>query len=130
MKKIIGAVAALAVVALIGAGAWFGYHAVFTDPVAYYAQVDADCLTQAGENNNDFAYHYDLPAASADGKTETLGFDTSRELRDGAYLKLDTLVLRGVVHWEEVSWEDIPAPAQAKLPAPAPESAEPALAGA
>lgn len=118
MKKIIGTVAALAVVALVGAGAWFGYHAVFTDPVAHYAQVDADRLTQADENNNDFAYHYDLPAVDADGKTGTLGFDTSRELRDGAYLKLETLALRGVVRWEEVAWDEIPAAAQAELPAP------------
>ena len=118
MKKIVGMVAALAVVALVGAGAWFGYRAVFTEPEAWYAQVDADRLTPAGDNNNDFDYRYDLPAANANGEEQELGFDTSRELRDGAYLKLETLALRGVVQWEEVAWDEIPAAAQAKLPEP------------
>ena len=44
-------------------------------------------------------------------QTGTLGFDTSRELREGAYLKLETLALRGVVSWEEVQQKDIPAAA-------------------
>ncbi len=119
MKKIVGTVVALAVVALVGAGAWFGYRAVFTEPEAWYAQVDADRLTPADDNNNDFDYHYDLPAVSADGRERELGFDTSRELRDGAYLKLETLALRGVFSWEEVAWDEVPETAQAKLPAPA-----------
>lgn len=119
MKKIVAAVVTVLVVCAAGFAAWQGYRAVFTEPEAYYAQVDADKLTSAGENNNDFDCHYDLPAVSATGEEKELGFDTSRELRDGAYLKLETLAMRGVTGWEEVSWDEIPAAAQDKLPAPA-----------
>ncbi len=114
MKKIVAAVVTVLVVCAAGFAAWQGYRAD-----AYYAQVDADKLSSAGENNNGFDYHYDLPAFSAKGEEKELGFDTSRELRDGAYLKLETLALRGVTSWEEVSWDEIPAAAQDKLPAPA-----------
>ena len=111
MKKIVAAVVAVLIVCAAGQG----YRAVFTEPSTYYAQVDADKLTSAGENNNDFDYHYDLPAVSAAGEEKELGFDTSRELRDGAYLKLETLALRGVTSWEEVSRDEIPAAAQDAL---------------
>lgn len=115
MKKIIAAAAAVLIVGAAGFAAWQGYRAVFTEPSVYYAQVNADKLTSAGENNNDFDCHYDLPAVSTTGEEKELGFDTSRELRDGAYLKLETLALRGVTSWEEVAWDEIPAAAQEVL---------------
>ena len=92
---------ALVVLGVLAGALWWGYDRVFMSPEVWYAQVDASCLTKANENNNDFPYHYDLLAA---------------KLRDGAYLRLETLMLRGVISWEEVSWEEIPAGAQEHLP--------------
>lgn len=97
---------------------WWGYRQVFVAGTDWYACVDAGRLSEAGENGNGFDYHYELPAARADGRVGTLGFDTSRELRDGAYLRLTTLALRGVVSWEEVAWGDIPTSARAALAVP------------
>ena len=91
---------------------------MFVSSTEYYAQVDNTRISPAGENSNGFDYHYGLPAVDASGGEETLGFDTSRELREGAYLKLETLALRGVVRWEEVAWDDIPAAAQERLTPP------------
>ena len=110
--KMVGVVVAIV---LAGVAAWWGYNQVFTSPSTWYVQVDNTKLSPADENNNDFDYHYDLPAVSETGETQTVGFDTSRELRDGAYLKLEMLALRGVVRWEEVTWDNIPAAAQAHL---------------
>ena len=109
------AVIALAVIGVAAGAAWWGYGQVFGSGDVWYAQVDGERLSAAGENNNGFDYHYDLPAVSETGETQTVGFDTSRELRDGAYLKLEMLALRGVVRWEEVTWDNIPAAAQAHL---------------
>ncbi len=108
-------VATVAILGLVAVGLRWGYEKVFTAPEVWYVQVDNACVTDAPENNNDFDYHYELPAVSQTGETGTIGFDTSRVLRDGAYLKLETLALRGVRNWEEVAWDDIPAAAQAKL---------------
>ena len=119
MKRMLKVLIALAVIGVAAGAAWWGYGQVFGSGDVWYAQVDGERLSAAGENNNGFDYHYDLPAANAAGKTETLGFDTSRELRDGAYLQLKTLALRGVVSWEEVAWNKIPAAAQERLDPPA-----------
>ncbi|OUP07306.1 YxeA family protein [Collinsella sp. An2] len=118
MKRVLGIVVTCLVICAAAAAAWWGYQQVFVDSSEWYVQVDNARLTKADENNNGFDYHYDLPAADAQGKQETLGFDASHELREGAYLKLETLALRGVVSWEEVSWDEIPAAAQDKLSAP------------
>ena len=112
MKRACKAIMALVVLGVLAGALWWGYDRVFMSPEVWYAQVDASCLTKANENNNDFPYHYDLLAANEEGREETLGFDVKRELRDGAYLRLETLMLRGVISWEEVSWEEIPAGAQ------------------
>ena len=120
------AIAAALVLAAVAAG--WGYEKVFISSDAWYAQVDNEKLTTADENNNGFDYHYDLPAVSSEGATETLGFDTSRELREGAYLRLETLALRGVSSWEEVAWDEIPAAAQEKLVPPESQDATDAIA--
>ena len=70
MKKIVAAVVTVLVVCAAGFAAWQGYRAVFTEPDAYYAQVDADKLSSAGENNNGFDYHYD-PANCATEPTSS-----------------------------------------------------------
>ena len=115
MKRIIGTIAAVAVIVVVGIAVWWGYDQVFVTSDAWYAQVDNEQMSQAGENNNGFDYHYELVAANEAGETQTLGFDTSRELRDDAYLCLETMAMRGVVRWHEVSWDEIPAQAQAAL---------------
>lgn len=115
MKRALKVLCAFVVFALVVGIAWWGYDRVFVTPSIWYVQIDNDLLSEAGENNNGFDFHYDLPAASADGTVETIGFDTARELRDGAYLRLETLAMRGVRTWEEVAWEAIPAPAQEAL---------------
>ena len=127
MKRVLGIIAVVVVIGVLAAGAHALYRAAFVDTEAWYAQVDNARLSQAGENNNDFAYHYDLPAVDEGGSEREIGFDTSRELREGAYLKLETLALRGVVRWEEVAWDKIPSAAQEKLAPPEDGGQAPAL---
>lgn len=119
MKRAFGMAMAAVLIAVAVYFLSVGYDRVFVSPDTYYARVDNTCLSKAEDNSNEFDYHYELPAVSEDGNTNKLGFDTSRELREDAYLKLDTLALRGVVSWEEVAWDEIPASAQAQLDAPA-----------
>lgn len=119
---------ATAIVLAAMAARW-GYEKAFTSPDVWYVQVDNEKLTAADENNNGFDCHYELPAVNAEGVTETLGFDTSRELREGAYLRLETLALRGVSSWEEVAWDEIPTAAQEKLVPPEGQDAPEAMSG-
>lgn len=41
-------------------------------------------------------------------KKKSLSFKTSRELREGAYLKLEVMPVRGVIGWEEVQYDGLP----------------------
>lgn len=111
MKRLIATVLVVMALVLAGIGLKWGYDQVFVNADTWYAQVDSSHISAADENGNGFDVHYELPAADANGDVQTLGFDTSRELREGAYLKLETLALRGVVGWEEVQQQDVPATA-------------------
>ena len=117
MKRLVGTVVVLAVAAVAAVGLWWGYNAVFVDRVAYYVQVDDACADEAPEGDN-AELNYTLTAYDESGAERELTFGTQKRLRDGAYLKLDTLALRGVVSWEEVQWDEVPAAAQEKLPEP------------
>lgn len=124
MKRLVKMVAGLAVAAAILFAVTTLYRGVFTDPEVWYVRIDNTCVTKATDNANDFPYHYELPAADATGATRTMGFDTVRELREGAYLRLEVLALRGVRAWEEVAWDEVPAAAQERLEAPGADAAE------
>lgn len=53
-------------------------------------------------------YQYTLTAYDEGGKTKEISFKTSRELTEGAYLKLEVMSIRGVVSWEEVQETELP----------------------
>ena len=87
----------------------------------YYVQVDNDKCEPTSEDarqrfGEEMTFEYRLEGARDDGSTADLSFLTSRELRDGAYIKCDVWPLLGVRSWEEVAWEAIPEPARGNLP--------------
>ena len=53
-------------------------------------------------------YEYILTAYNKNGKEKEVKFKTSRELREGAYLELDLMQMRGVVNWREVQENELP----------------------
>ena len=106
----------VAMAALIGVS--WACDAVFVNRVPVWVQVDDAAAQEAPEGDNP-EYIYELTAYDKDGEPREVAFGTQRRLRDDAYLKLETLALRGVVSWEEVSWNDLPGPVQVELPQPA-----------
>ena len=50
-----------------------------------------------------------------DFKYKDISFETTRELRSDAYIKIKYMISRGVVSWEEVQFDDIPSKAKNKL---------------
>ena len=73
-----------------------------------YSQIDnqkiAPITPHGGMN-----YRYTLPAYTESGAGKNLELDTSRELKDGAYILVRVAPLRGVISWEEVEYSDLPA---------------------
>lgn len=85
----------------------FIYHYTFIESKKYYTIVDNEKKTEL-DKNGDIRFEYNLESYDEEGKEKSIKFQTTRELRDGAYLKIEYMLFRGVISWEEVQKEDIP----------------------
>ena len=102
-EKIPMIIATIIVIALI-----FGaYYILFVHKDIYYTQIDNTKIEQIS-NTDDMKYQYTLMAYNKNGKEKEVKFKTIRELREGVYLELDVMQMRGVVDWREVQTDDLP----------------------
>ena len=102
-EKIPMIIAVIVVIALaIGA-----YYFLVVHKDMYYTQIDNTKIEEIS-SSDDMKYQYTLTAYNKNGKEKEVQFKTSRELREGAYLELDVMQIRGVVNWREVQTEDLP----------------------
>lgn len=110
MKKIIIIVAIVLVVAAICAGAylWFG------PPAKYYTQIDNTKISETVPGT-DMPYVYTLDCYDENGTRTSHSFKTYRELREGAYLCLKVLPVRGVIEWVEMDFGELPGAVQSKF---------------
>ena len=90
------------------------YYILFVHKTQYYTQIDNTKIEElSGED--DMRYQYTLTAYNKNGKEKEIQFKTSRELREGAYLELDVMQMRGVVNWREVQQEELPNDVKAEM---------------
>ena len=66
--------------------------------------------------NSAGSYEYRLNAYDAGGNMKSLTFKTSRKLREGTYLKLEVMPIRGVITWEEATYEKLPEAVKSVYP--------------
>lgn len=84
----------------------------------YYTQIDNGNIEQFNPRggvidfNGGMSFAYDLTSFSEKGKETKIRFGTSRMLKEGAFIKLITVPLRGVIDWEEVNYSDLPEKVQ------------------
>ncbi len=96
-------IAVIIVIALI-VGAYY-FLVIHKDQ--YYTQID-NTKIQEVSGSDDMKYEYTLTAYNKNGKEKEVKFKTSRELREGAYLELDVMQMRGVINWREVQANELP----------------------
>ena len=111
MKKVIITVIISIILAL--AAVFVVSSFLFGNKSYFYTQIDNTKYTVSHQKDKTY-YTYRLTAYDEDGKEHEWSFDTLRELRSLAYLKLETSAM-GVINWEEVQWSEIPSAAQEKL---------------
>lgn len=110
-KTLIGlGIAAVVVAAIIGVGVW----AFYGESGHAYVRIDNEQVS-AIKPHGGMEFEYHLDAVDASGTKSEITFQTERELRDGAYLELETKPLRGVVGWEERTAEELPSAAKTAL---------------
>ena len=109
-EKIPMIIAIIIVIALI-VGA---YYFLVVHKEQYYTQIDNSKIEEIS-GTDDMKYQYTLTAYSKNGKEKEVEFKTSRELREGAYLELDVMQMRGVVNWREVQANELPKDAKTAM---------------
>lgn len=111
MKRKILAAAALG--AVIVAGLCLASQ-LFSSGAYYYTQVDNSRIERVHSSGGvidltgGLEYSYTLVAYKENGAAEDISFGMSRELREGAFLRLEVAPVRGVVDWSEVRYDELP----------------------
>lgn len=116
-KKVFAGVAivAIIVVGIISFCMWFFSGSGST---YYYTQIDNSKIEQNESKggvinlSGGMEYSYTLPAYNEKGKEKDIRFGASRELREGAFIRLTVTPVRGVLEWSEVQYEELPAAVQ------------------
>ena len=120
LKIIIGVVAVF-LIGLVGFCAWFLSG---SGSAEYYAQIDNTKVEQVDSNGGvinfkgNLPYSYTLLSYDENGSEKEITFGTSRELRDGAFICLTVMPVRGVLDWSEVQYDELPAAVQNHYSAP------------
>ncbi len=57
-------------------------------------------------------YSYTLPSYDEDGEERDITFETAKELKEAAFIRLEAAPIRGVLTWAEVQYEELPAAVQ------------------
>ncbi|MFD3448910.1 YxeA family protein [Microbacteriaceae bacterium 4G12] len=69
-------------------------------------------ITGHGVQGENGRYDYELTAYNEKGTKKKLSFSAGKQLREGAYVQLYYTLIRGVTHWEEVTFEELPKAVQ------------------
>lgn len=119
-KATIGICAAVLFIGLVCFGIWFLSG---TGSAEYYTQIDNSKMEEVHSRGGvvDFKgglpYSYTLLAYDEKGKEKEVTFGTSKQLREGAFLRLAVMPVRGVLEWAEVSYEELPPMVQKRYTA-------------
>ena len=103
--------AAVLLVGLVFFGIWFLSG---TGSAGYYTQIDNSRMEEVHSRGGvvDFKgglpYSYTLLSYDENGGEKEITFGTSKELREGAFLRLTVMPVRGVLELAEVSYEELP----------------------
>ena len=87
----------------------------------YYSQIDNSKMEQVESRggvinfSGSMDYSYTLFSYDENGKGQDITFGASRELKEGAFIRLTVMPIRGVLEWEEVQYDELPAAVQDQL---------------
>ncbi|PFK06187.1 YxeA family protein [Bacillus cereus] len=122
MKKYIALFSILIVFAslLVGSGwnGWGLHHLGKLSQDKYYVQITTDGIEKADNGETSKRFYYKLTGFDKDGKEKELEFNTRKNLRKEAFLRVYYSDKKGeedVSGWEEVKTDELPAKVKEKL---------------
>ncbi len=95
-----------------------------TDSTYYYTQIDNSKIEQVDSRGGvidlkgGMSYSYTLSAYNENGDEKDITFGASRELKEGAFIRLTVMPVRGVLEWSEVQYNELPAAVQSNYAVP------------
>ncbi len=101
-EKLPIAIMILIAVAICG----ISYYFMFYQSSNYYTKIDNTKVEKINTKDN-MKYEYKLKCYNENGKEKEIKFKTSRQLKEGSYIKLKVMVSRGVISWEEVQFDEL-----------------------
>lgn len=111
LLTVIGGTALFLVVAIGAMGMLF--QSTSENAVSWYSRID-NTLVEPITPHGGMNYRYRLTAYGADGGEKPLELDTSRVLKDGAFIRIEVAPIRGVIRWEEMQYGQLPAAVQGR----------------
>ncbi|NBJ94306.1 YxeA family protein [Parablautia muri] len=90
----------------------------------YYSQIDNSKMEQGKSGggvvnfSGSLDYSYTLFSYNEKGKGKDITFGASRELKEGAFIRFTVMPIRGVLEWEEVQYDELPAAVQEQYTTP------------
>ncbi len=118
MKKIIMVGIIAAAVIAVGFICFCGWFFSGAESTYYYAQIDNSKIERVDSRggvidlHGGMDYSYTLYAYDENGNGKDITFGTSRELKEGAFIRLTVMPVRGVIEWSEVQYDELPAAVQ------------------
>lgn len=89
------------------------YYYIFEKDYTYYTQIDNTKIKEL-DTSSSMKYEYNLEMYDTNGNQKKIKFKTSRNLREGAFLKVKYYFISGVNKWEEVDSENLPKKVKSK----------------
>ncbi|MCM1545107.1 MAG: YxeA family protein [Ruminococcus sp.] len=123
-KKVLAGI--LAAVVIVVAAAGFGTWYLFSGKgiTLYYTQIDNTKIEHGDgrkgviDPDGGMEFYYTLPSYDKDGNEKEIRFGASKELRDGAFLRVSMVPIRGAVTWIEVQYDELPVSVREKYVKP------------
>lgn len=120
MKKAFVPVVIIIIVGIAAiAAAFYGMFFLGMGSTYYYTKIDNTKYTTNNSGGvvdlsgaGGFEHMYTITSYNDKGKEKELVFGTSKQLREGAYIRLTVYPMRGVVEWEEMQGEELPKKVQ------------------
>ena len=124
MKKKFSVGIAAVVILIVGFIGFCMWFLSGTGSTYYYSQIDNSKIEQTESEggvinfSGSMDYSYTLFAYDENGKGKDITFGTSKELKEGAFIRLTVMPIRGVLEWKEVQYDELPAAVQSNYTAP------------
>ena len=124
MKKKVKIAIGTAVVLLIGMVGFCAWFLSESGSAEYYSQIDNSKIEQVDSKGGvinlkgSLPYSYTLLCYDENSGEKEITFGTSRELRDGSFIRLTFMPIRGVLDWSEVQYDELPTAVQNHYAAP------------